>query len=233
MVTLIAVAGTHGGRHEKPWFHWGSDWWNEAERRGAQRAAVDRRRWGGEIDGIFGENENWIIGGEYLWDFIVHSCNPSETVIVAHSHGGTVVGEAICGKMKVKALITLGTPVRRDTRLALGMMAEAAEAWTHIYSPSDWWQLLGGIGDGHFSLRRKMRHAHRNIRVKGLSHADLHSVKAWKKNGWWDLVFGEAAPAVIPDGERKGIGYGPRSDHYLASPPCPWRWRSGCRQGNL
>lgn len=194
MTTLITVAGTHGERNEEAWFRWGSDWWNEAERRGAKRADVDRKRWSGKVDGIFGENETWREGGLRLRDYILAAASSDigEVVLVAHSHGGHVVGEALWGPISgFEAVITLGTPVRKDVEHHYAGISKRTFEWTHIYSHSDWWQLLGGIGDGHFSLLRRMKHAHRNIRAKGLGHADLHSVKAWDENNWWDLIFGE------------------------------------------
>ena len=51
------------------------------------------------------------------------------------------------------------------------------------------------------SERRRMKHAHRNIRAKGLGHADLHSVKAWDENNWWDLIF----PVRVPFGAERRI----------------------------
>jgi pimeloyl-ACP methyl ester carboxylesterase len=191
MVTLITVAGTWGEKHPEAWFRWGSPWWNEAERRGAQRADVDRKRWSGEIEGIFGENKSWGEGASDLLRYIMSSCLPSDAVVVAHSHGGQVAALALDALEGFKGLITLGTPVRMDMRLVYRELR--VRNWSHIYSRSDWWQLFGGIGDGSISFRRKMKHANRNIRAKGMSHADLHSVEAWNKHGWWDLIFGEEA----------------------------------------
>lgn len=199
MVTLITVAGTWGEKHPDAWFRWGSPWWNEAERRGAQRANVDKYRWSTAIDGIFGENESWRRAGWRLFEYI-YACHETENegsrpILVAHSHGGQISTLATSFGAPVRALITVGTPIRRDMEKVYSSSNFQAMpgTWTHIYSRSDWWQLFGGIGDGSISFRRKMKHAHRNIRAKGMSHADLHSVEAWNKQGWWNLIFGEEA----------------------------------------
>lgn len=174
-MTLILVPGTLGGRND--WTAKGSPLRNYLAGQGF--ACEQFQGFTGNVDGVPNPLENgahadWIAGG-YALNYML-MCRPyEERNIVAHSHGGNVAAYA-AGRagLKVRSLITVCTPVRKDM---LKIYADAKPAigwWRHVYADGwDLWQRLGEAFDGSIGWKRDMPNADQNVGIKGISHATL------------------------------------------------------------
>ncbi len=128
-----------------------------------------------------------IVGGTKLARFLekYRKEHPCEKVnIVAHSHGGNVAFVA-SQHTRIDTLVALGTPIADYTPniAAIGNLVNA-------YSTSDGVQGKGGSTFGWFgkdfgpanqAIPQEGRMPIRNVELHGLSHGDMHTVKAWEQ----------------------------------------------------
>ncbi len=138
--------------------------------------------WNTKLDGLVGKNAHWDSAAGRL----VNVC-PENPIIIAHSHGGQLPIIAAANGLRIKSLVTLGTPVRKD------MPYKEAKAnigfWTHIYgNRRDYMQLLGSLMIGKFwVLKRSIKEASLNIHHP-VSHSKLHDVEIWNEQNWWKFL---------------------------------------------
>ena len=97
--------------------------------------------------------------------------------LVAHSYGGAVVAYALAGRpmIRVRAVITMGTPLRRDLDPVWKLAEEAIELHVHMYGTGfkSWVRLAGQ----RFRPMRKMPWLVHNFAVKGGHSAIFRSAK--------------------------------------------------------
>lgn len=163
---FVAIAGTWGQRDPeaaidpwRDWWHPQSHWASDMRTLGWLPLRPDPFRWSTDLDGVWwerllGRNESdWMAAAYALAWYCEGRPLP---VLIAHSHGGQVALLAIAkAYLRVRGLITVCTPVRRDV---LDQCAGRwPRPWVHVYGDwADRWQWLGEIGDGAFGIVRRM-----------------------------------------------------------------------------
>lgn len=139
-------------------------------------------RWSTDLDGLWGKNVQWEIGGMSLRQ--IAECKPVD-VVITFSHGAQVALYAASEGMRCR-LITVNPPVRTDMQAVVAKARPNITRWLNLYG--DWkdvWAVLGELGDGHFGWCRQFKEADVNVLVKGPHGAALRDRKftdSWK--GW-------------------------------------------------
>lgn len=133
------------------------------------------RRWIGRED-----HGDWITGGIALYAWVVPPiaphCRiaPEDTRIICHSHGLQVVLYACQLGLRVRSLVSIGSPVRADMRAVSVAARRNIGAWLHLHSDwSDRWQWLGAVGDGALGIQRRHPLADLNRALPGVGHSRI------------------------------------------------------------
>lgn len=205
MIRYIAVAGTYAAGREMEWDHPDSTFSNFLLANDIiplMISPLKRYAWSTSLDGLDKSNDDWDAAGRALAYYVMPPLAdktllpPSETYIIAHSHGGNVAAYA-CGKygLKVNGLITVGTPVRKDMDSIYKEAAKNIDHHLHLHAGwQDYMQILGAIGDGRWGIHREMPYAERNdVMPKG--HGDILRdptlFKTWVDKGWISYFKGK------------------------------------------
>jgi pimeloyl-ACP methyl ester carboxylesterase len=178
------------------------DWWQTGsplraffERSGFGVVGGDRPFvWSTQLD--FGaEHRTWSAGGVALYAYLVpplcldRRVPPDETRILAHSHGGQVAFYAAAAGLRIRSLVTVSTPVRRDMAPVIAAARPNIGTWLHVHSDrSDWQQLLGGLFDGRLGVFRSMPEANVNLKIPDVGHARLLHDPAIGQEYWPTLA---------------------------------------------
>lgn len=201
----LPISGTHGYRGSitsADWFHHESAFAAFLGARGFAHLCPERpftwttdlnghrfwRRWLGRKS----TSVDWLVGGINLYAYLQPPLGsavvPLERAnLIAHSHGLQVVLFACSMGLKIRRLVSVGSPVRADLDATAVKAKANIEQWIHVYSDrSDRFQWLGTIGDGVFGITRQHPHAHINICVPGVAHTRL--LNDAKTFHWWDDV---------------------------------------------
>ncbi len=167
----LPVAGTHGWNEDPYKF----DWW---ERGSAFNGFMAERNillhprspfeWSTELDGMFQRNfATWKAAARHLTCHL-DQFHTFDRNIIAHSHGGQVAILAAFYGCKIRNLITVGTPVRKEIEDLLPAAVGNIGYWLHIADgKNDMWSVFGAIGDGRVSVRHFFDMADRNDNIKG------------------------------------------------------------------
>lgn len=164
---VIAVAGTH--EPEDGWPSPGSPLFQHLNRRGLDQAVGDGRPfdWTRDLDGftlfswmgVKPSRRDWQIGAESLRAWVIPPLAPERAIprnrrhALSHSHGIELVLIAAARGLYIHTLIDVGGPIREDILEDYGEAARMNIGyWVHIYvhGRSDFWQWLGGLGDGNW-----------------------------------------------------------------------------------
>jgi hypothetical protein len=135
--------------------------------------------WTLELDGVLGRHDTWIEGGHRLAMALVAYRDAMVPIqgIIAHSHGGQIALYALAfaasAGVSLDRLVTLGTPVRGDMEAFYRRARPGIGRWTHVYGGSDWWAILGALGDGALRVLRAMPDADVNRFVPEAAHRAL------------------------------------------------------------
>jgi len=90
-----------------------------------------------------------------------------QIVLIGHSYGGAVIAYALAGRplVRVRAAITMGTPLRRDLDPVWESAEEAIDLHVHMYGTGfgSWIRFAGQRG----RFQRQMPWLEHNIGVKG------------------------------------------------------------------
>ncbi len=192
--TLVIVPGTNawsGTKDADQW--WYTGWPDPAKCSPLVRALFEARLrvlgtaeppfvWSTDLGGIgFGDSglRGWHAAGINLYYYCVPPLGagrrvpPEDLIVLAHSHGMQAALYAAAEGLKIRRLVTVGGPVRKD------MMAVAERArpniayWTHIHgNHKDRWQWFGTLFDGAFGIIRRHPLANRNIGLD-VSHSEI------------------------------------------------------------
>lgn len=191
----VSVEGTWGSkRGSLAWWRWGSDFWHQLIARGFAQFDVEedaKFHWDDGIEGVFGKNKRWILGGMRLKYFMDAYRNPDKkALVVAHSHGGQVAAYAAANGTKMDVLVTMATPVRKDMIEVYKDAQQEVGLWIHIHSNrSDWMQWLGSWFDGSWKLRRRMKYADIQISLPGVGHSGMLDPAVWEQYGIYDAIL--------------------------------------------
>lgn len=192
MFRYMPISGTHEKR-KKSWVNKGSMFDRFMTAFGFARLAEHGLRfWSGALAGTFFAGRGhrvWKFGGRTVYAFL-EKLTPEERaklVIVAHSHGGTVLAYALAMRplLKVGAIVTVGTPVRKDMDDVWALAKEATDLHIQIYSVGvgsfmrwvgqrgrlrremPWADVRWTVKGGHSGVLRKKKHMPQFARVLG------------------------------------------------------------------
>lgn len=154
--------------------------------------------WSTRLGGVgFGNHDllEWAAAGANLFMYCVpplcpdRRLLPSETNIIAHSHGLQVVLYACARGLKVNALVSVGSPIRKDMEATAKAARPNIGRWLHLHSDcSDRWQWLGELFDGHLGIVREHPLADLNDCVPNAGHSSVlerpEYFHLWEERGW-------------------------------------------------
>jgi hypothetical protein len=208
---FLPVAGTHAWRGQQTgrWWQHPSPWLTYMEGHGcvpynAARPFV----WSTNLDGWRfisrrGKHYDWQAAGHNLYAYLVPplyggddngvGVSGDETRIVAHSHGLQVVLYACALGLRVRTLVSVGSPVREDMADVTAQARPNIGFWLHLHSDgSDRMQWLGTLGDGRVGVLRGHPEADRNGAMPKVGHSgvlqDADAFALWEVNGWLDTL---------------------------------------------
>jgi len=187
---VILVTGTWGEKSENEW-HQNTEWVDALALNGIKQLDRDIPfLWSSNLDGLFGENYDWIAAGAALKDYIEARQRRWGLLkplnIITHSHGMNVVAYAM-GKfgLEIDTLITVAGP-RRDKMVdQYVMMRELCKCWVHVHSDRrDIWQTIGSLRWLRpWPTSQKMTEAHANRYIPRVSHTGLMDFACLKSVG--------------------------------------------------
>lgn len=187
MITIL-VAGTWGERDEAPWFMPESPFCQMLEEAG-HTLAPEPFRWDTELDGLWGGNGGWERAGDALAWF-AHLYSKGDAVdVITHSHGAQVAAYALArpDPLRVRHLVDVAGPVRKDMLPVWAAGARNLKQWTHIYTGwRDHWQMRGALGSGWWpwEIPREMPAPAENVYEPGRTHGNLMDPALWRARGW-------------------------------------------------
>jgi hypothetical protein len=198
---VICVHGTWGADFENTsdqWWEYGSPFCLYLGKAGFNTVVCDEEfQWSGNADGLARlwpwnwfrtpEQRTWKAGGRAL-GYYLKGIDYADRNILAHSHGGQVALLAAARGVKMRRLITIGTPVRKDMQGTVEKARPNIHRWLHIIDPrDDDIQIYGGIGDGELGVNRLFTHADVIGTMAGGHSSILNDPKRfdlWRSRGW-------------------------------------------------
>lgn len=196
----ILIAGTHAwdGDNDVDWYCPTSNFEKFLREQGVDVFFAPGPRpfiWSTEVGGIgFGNRDllGWAAAGYALQNFAVPPLCPErapEVALIAHSHGLQVALYACRYGLKVKSLISLGSPIRKDMQETAQLARPNIGHWTHVHSDSsDRMQWFGELFDGHWGIVRKSPLADVNESIPKVGHSELlrdpQQYHYWVERGW-------------------------------------------------
>lgn len=133
--------------------------------------------WGGKLDGTPFErgNPDWVQAG-LAAAYFFEDVEDADLNFIAHSHGGAVVAEFLAFR-SVRALVTVGTPARKDVKrkLAAALHDGRLGAWMHLFDARwDWIASLGQLFDERLFGSRAMKvPGMLDVPIAGIGHSNL------------------------------------------------------------
>lgn len=131
---------------------------------------------------------DWAAAGANLYAWVVpplapdRRIPPAQTTVLTHSHGLQVALYAAAMGLKIHTLIDICGPTRRDyDERDLRTARANIGYWWHLHSDrSDWWQVLGSLGDGTpRGITRANPLADLNQQLPSAGHSKLLKDPTW------------------------------------------------------
>lgn len=161
MLRYIIVNGTHGATRHGDFDAPGSKFLATLDNLAEPVCREQPYCWSTALEGIDGDNIEWLVAGANLFQYAVPPLCPDrrvkseELLVIAFSHGVQVALYAFSMGLKGR-FISVNPPIRED------MLAVARDArhnmvsWTNLYGNwKDTWAIFGAIRDGNWGLRRQ------------------------------------------------------------------------------
>jgi hypothetical protein len=186
-------------------------------------SARSRYHWSTNLN-LGRKHRDWVAAGWALYYYYVPQLYPELSIpphranVICHSHGLQAVLYACSFGLKLNALVSVGSPVRKDMETTTRLARPNIARWLHIHSDfSDHWQWLGTLFDGRFGIVRRHSFADINDEVPSVGHGgvlcDPNHFHFWQEKGWIDFVKGRG-----PLAQDKSVGpVGPPDDPSLAT----------------
>lgn len=185
----VAVGGTHAWRGDVEttgrWWQPESPWWHYLRSQNWTPAREDPFTWSTNLAGVWlpwkrhPSMLDWEAGGHALM-YYLESIPFRDRVVFAHSHGGQVVAFCVSHGVPIRALCTIGVPVRQDMTSRWELARPLINTWVHLHSDaSDRWQWLGGLCDGRLGIVRHFAEADVNLKVPRAGHSKLLQDPSW------------------------------------------------------
>jgi hypothetical protein len=203
-IPVVCVHGTWGEDWDQStanqWWEPGSAFLTMLESAGCDGCYFDPFVWSGQVAGASRlwpwnwfrtqEEAAWRAAARSFRYLLAPKHAPSayrSRNVIAHSHGGQAIFYAASEGLLIRRLITVGTPVRDDLYGVIAAARPNIGFWLHLYHPGDRMQFGGGIGDGHFGIRRTFPQADDNQAMPGGHSGVLNDpalIPLWKARGW-------------------------------------------------
>ena len=170
MIEYVPIAGTN--EHGASWCKPGSLFDTYLTRLGITRRQAARQFWSRALAGTFFTGSGhrvWQFGGDDLRVYLdsISSYRLARTILIAHSYGGAVLAYALAKRPRIRvgAIITVGTPIRRDLDEVWEVARTSTQWHVHLYGTGfgSWMRWVGQRG----RFARRMRWADLNYSVKG------------------------------------------------------------------
>lgn len=159
MTRYILVDGTHGEHRENDWSAPGSEFRKRMAVNGLV-AVQPPFEWTTALDGLWGKNVSWQVGGNNLFYHLVPPLCPEravpsdELIVIAFSHGVQVALYAFAAGLRGR-LISVCPPIRSDMFRVAQVARPNILRWLNLYGNwKDVWAVAGAIRDGHFGIQR-------------------------------------------------------------------------------
>lgn len=224
MPAFIPIPGTHaydGSPETSDWYHPQSALSRYfAETFGLSHVSPDDPWcWTTDLDGfrlwqrLRGKGSlgmDWLVAGKTFRQWVTHNgCGQggvpmTDRNVICHSHGLQPILYACAEGLKLRALVSVSSPVRSDL-IENGIAAAAAKNighWTHVHADrTDRIQWLGTIADGMLGITRAHPLAHRNVAIAGVGHSKILNDPE-RFNIWRDERLLEGL--LAPEGDDRG-----------------------------
>lgn len=202
MTRWIGVLGTWGAYRSNRW-DLESPLTRFLERQGFAPARPGRpfNGWTTNLDGVpvLANGNDWEAGAEAV-TYYAESLPYESLNFIVHSHAGQCLLIAAANGLKVRSLVMVGTPVRKDIELSVAPAA-VTNIGRCLHITDARWDVMGFAGavfDGRWSLRRTFRvPGIESVQARGIGHSGLltdpSTFHLWVARGWLDVLRGEAA----------------------------------------
>jgi hypothetical protein len=196
----IAVQGTHGWDEDPNVFQWWESLSPFAVALGKLGCVpLDLSlffEWSTNLDGLLlSKKTTWKAGGKalryYVGDQFPEGLPYEKRNLIAHSHGGQCVFYAAAEGLRIRNLITVGTPVRGDMAAVVNTARPNIGYWLHICDTKhDFTSIAGAIFDGRVKVEHQfaLADANDNCRDLGIGHSEILNETArfglWESRGW-------------------------------------------------
>lgn len=206
-VTYIPIPGTDAWDEDEnnyQWYERGSTFTRHLATQNLVLHAVGYLPWSTSLDGFLGRHPHkhtiWKGAAKHMLCHL-ERVPFAERNIVAHSHGGQVVFYAMSYGLRIRNLITVGTPVRGDMEKTLLSGLGNVDYWHHICdSKTDKTSILGALFDGKLRVKHTFDLCSSQDDIKGIGHSKIlneqQSIELWNydQKGWAPiLAMGKAA----------------------------------------
>jgi hypothetical protein len=204
-VAYFPIPGTDAWDEDENKFQWYERGSSFTRHLASQKLVLHARNpflWSTSLDGI-PTRRNHLIWKGAANHLICHleRVPLGERNLIAHSHGGNVVFHAMAYGLRIRNLITVGTPVRSDMEKVILQGLGNVDYWHHIYdSSTDMTSILGALFDGKIRIRHSFDLANSQDNVKGIGHSkilnDEKHIALWDhdQKGWASiLAYGKDA----------------------------------------
>lgn len=198
----VLVSGTHGwrGTNDRSWYSQGSPFVTFLQQQGVDVVFTPEGQpfiWSTDLGGVgFGKDDHavWSSAGMNLfWYCVPPLCPekripPNELAVITHSHGLQVALYAAAAGLKIRVLIDVSGPVRKDMRSVAKKARPNIYFWDHVHSDaSDRWQWIGSMFDGHLGIVRQHPLADVNTMIPHAGHTGTleqpELFKVWNEEG--------------------------------------------------
>lgn len=198
MTFYIPIQGTSAWDENPDVFQWwemGSRYYGFLRDRGYEHASRTPFEWSTELAGILDRAKTvWKAGGKSLGYYFGEHLAPmpyEHRNVVAHSHGGQLVFYAAASGVRIRNLITVGTPVRADMEATVRAARVNIKNWVHLMDTRyDIVSVLGAIGDGKLRIKHDFKEADKCFDLRDIKAHHSHVLSNpqfypyWMTRGW-------------------------------------------------
>ena len=166
-MAYVPVGGTKASQREHEWSRAGSRFDVHLANLGFVRKADEFAFWSTAFGFFSNGHQVWQYGGVSALRPYLLKLPEEDRFIIAHSYGGAVVAYALAAKptIKIRALITVDCPLRRDLDPIWEQARPAIPLHIHLYSKG-WGSRIRVLGQ-RFRFMREMPWADHNLYIEG------------------------------------------------------------------
>jgi hypothetical protein len=195
---MVLTTGTWGEKSEEEW-HKNEKWKDDLRALGVKQLDhVIPFVWSSNLDGLIGENYDWLSAGRALNDYVGRRILEWDIVepinFISHSHGMQVLAYAAYFGLSMGTVITVAGPRRDRLDSQYSSLKQNSQCWIHVHSNwRDHWQMFGSLRlTRPWITSRKMKEADKNVYIPDKSHTGLMDFQLLRNNGIFrSIIAGE------------------------------------------